>query len=103
MKNLKSFKEFINENWSGFISEGSSDSSKLLMAMFDAVKRSGNATIKTPLDYQNFDKESYFDVVSNGTEFRVHYNPDSKVILTNMDSNENISVGSVEELLTQLN
>lgn len=95
-RKLPSFEKFINES---FASCGD-----LLKSMFDAVKKSGNSTVKTTLDYQNFDKEAFFDIYSNGVNFRIHYDePGDQIILTNMDNGESIGVNSVEELLTQLN
>jgi hypothetical protein len=95
-RKLPSFNRFINES---FESRGD-----LLKNMFDAVKKSGNSTIKSQLDYQNFDKEAFFDLYSNGINFRVHYDEEGdRIILTNMDNGDSTGVNSVDELLTQLN
>ena len=75
-----------------------------IKAYFDIAKKLKRGNITTPLDYQPFDKEAFFEFSNNGHEYRVHYSKaDNEVRVTNMDTNEETLVINKDEFINILN
>ena len=91
MAKLSKYKDFINEAFT---------SADMMETLYDAVKQLKKGSIITPLDYQNFDKEFFFEFSNAGDEYRIHYTRrDETILATNMDTGDNQQITSVGEFM----
>jgi len=90
---VKRFYDFIKESVD-------TDASDQMQSYYEAIKKLKRTSIITPFDYQNFDKEFFFEFSHNGVEYRVHYsNQVKKIMITNMDTGSDDDVTSMSEFM----
>lgn len=91
MSKLPNYEEFnqLNE------SRASTDT---MEEFFKAVKQLKRAAIITPLDYQRFDQEMFFEFDHDGKEYRVSYAPRKKqIFITNMADGEEFTANTLRD------